>query len=660
MYFMHDLPDKMIKRKTIFICMLCPLLVATCIKEHEDSGNRAGARGRTPESIRTEGRETISFRVLPFRLDEVKLLDGPFLNATVLNSMNLLGYEPDRLLAGFRQEAGLKPKAKQYGGWEAETLAGHSLGHYLSALSMMYLTTGQEAFRNRVMYIVGELKKCQDARGSGYIGASPGARKILEEEVAAGDIRSGSFDLNGIWAPFYTEHKILAGLRDAYHFCDDTSALEISERFADWIFTVVDDLSPEQIEDMLHCEYGGMLEVLSDLYADTGNEKYLSMTHCFQDKFILEPLSEGKDILPGKHGNTNIPKLTGLARRYELTGDTADRKTAEFFWETVTRHHSYVTGGNGNREYFGDPDMLRDALGDETTETCNVYNMLKLTEHLFEWSASPEVADFYERALFNHILASQHPDSGRVVYNLSLKMGGYKAFQDPEWFTCCIGTGMENHAKYGGSIYYHNESELYVSQFIASELTWKEKGLTVTQLTGYPEEQGTTLEFNADKPVPLTVNIRYPSWATKGIKILVNGRSIDIRNKRGSFIPITSRWKTGDRIEVNLPFELRLEDMPDDSLRVAVFNGPVLLAGVLGPVDDPAAGDSLYVPVMMTSDREPAHWTLPVANKTGTFMTDATGYPRDVLMKPFYMTYDVRYSVFWDMLPGEVPGKDGE
>lgn len=627
-------------RKLIFTIILAVLLSGGC------SDNNPG-------TIKTGERDVIEFRVLPFALTDVRLLDGPFKHATELNVNVLLRHEPDRLLSKFRSEAGLEPKAEPYGGWEAETLAGHSLGHYLSALSLMYLTTGDSRFLDRVNYIVEELKVCQDAGISGYIGASPGARKILEEEVSKGVIRSSGFDLNGLWAPFYTQHKILAGLRDAYRLCHNTEALEVSQRFADWIYTVVDDLSPDQIEDMLHCEYGGMLEVLADLYADTGKDKYLNMSRIFQDKFILEPLSRGEDILPGKHGNTNIPKLIGLARRYELTGDTMDRKTAEFFWQTVVKHHSYVTGGHGNKEYFGEADQLSDRLGNETTETCNVYNMLKLTDHLFVWTASAEAADFYERALFNHILASQNPEDGRVTYNLSLEMGGFKSFQDPEWFTCCIGTGMENHSKYGGSIYFHNDKELFVNQFIASELTWNEKGMKVTQTTRYPEEQGTALEISTGEPVELTVNIRYPSWATQGIEIAVNGHKKHIDNQPGSFVPLKRKWKNGDRIEVTIPFELRLESMPDDSLRVAVFYGPAVLAGELGPVGDQASPDTLPVPVLMTTDRDPANWMKPVDNSINTFMTDSTGRPRDVQMKPFYVTYDERYSIFWDMTSEE-------
>jgi hypothetical protein len=637
------------KREIVILSLLTAMLAAAC----GDEQRSVATNSKSLATIRTDGSEVVDFRVLPFGLNEVRLLDGPFRHATDLNVNVLLNYEPDRLLAGFRTEAGLQPKAERYGGWESETLAGHSLGHYLSGLSQMYLTTGDPRFLERVDYIVSELKACQEADGSGYIGACPGAKRIFEEEVSQGIIRSAGFDLNGLWAPFYTQHKIFAGLRDAYRMCGNITALEISERFAGWVNTVVDDLTPEQIEKMLHCEYGGMLEVLADLYADTGNEKYLEMTRSFQDRFILEPLSRGEDILPGKHGNTNIPKLIGLARRYELTGDTTDRRTAEFFWETVVKHHSYVTGGHGNKEYFGEPDRLRNRLGDATSETCNVYNMLKLTDHLFEWTASAEVADFYERALFNHILASQHPENGRVVYNLSLAMGGYKDFQDPEWFTCCIGTGMENHAKYGGSIYFHNNSELYVAQFIASELTWKEKGLKVTQTTRYPEEQGTTIEIAAENPVDLTVHIRYPSWATDGIMISVNGKKKRVTQGPGSFVAVTRKWKTGDRIEVLIPFRLRLEAMPDDSLRVALLNGPAVLAGELGPVGDSSAVDSLFVPVLMTTERSPETWTIPVEGMANTFRLDSVGRPRDVQLKPFYATYDVRYSIFWDMFSEE-------
>ena len=609
----------------------------------------SGCTQQDESIINTGGPEVVSFRALPFGLSDVKLLDGPFLRATELNMQILLNYEPDRLLAKFYSEAGLKPKAEHYMGWENESLAGHSLGHYLSGCSMMFRTTGDSRFLERVNYSVDQLKMLQDADGDGYIGAFPNGKKVFEEEVARGNIRSAGFDLNGIWAPFYTQHKVLSGLRDAYRLCGNQTALEVEKRFADWIGTIVTSLDDEQVQKMLHCEHGGISEALADLYADTKEEKYLEISRIFYHKAVLDPLKEEQDILPGRHANTNIPKLISLSRLYELTGDTSDRKAAEFFWQTVTEHHSYVTGGNGNDEYFGPADRLRNRLGEGTTESCNVYNMLKLTEHLFEWEASAGTADFYERALFNHILSSQNPEDGHVVYNLSLDMGGFKDFQDPEWFTCCIGTGMENHSKYGKNIYYHNDNELFIFQFIASELRWKEKGLTVIQNTGYPEEHETTLGFQCEKPLKLTLQIRYPSWAEKGIEIKINGGKKRVKELPGSFIAIDRKWETGDRVEVSIPFSLRLESMPDDSSRVAVMYGPLVMAGDLGPVKDAVQRDIMYVPVMMTDNRDPSAWMKPVEGKANTFMTTNTGRPRDVEMKPFYTVYNRRYSVYWDL-----------
>ncbi len=279
--------------------------------------------------------------------------------------------------------------------------------------------------------------------------------------------------------------------------------------------------------------------------------------------------------------------------------------------------------------------------------------MLKLSGHLFGWEASAEVADFYERALFNHILSSQHPVDGRVIYNLSLEMRGFKSYQDPYWFTCCVGTGMENHSKYGRNIFFYNDEELFVSQFIAAELTWKEKGLKVRQITNFPEEQGTTLEFNCNEPVKLTLQIRYPYWAKNGIEVQVNGQEKRIDQKPGSFIAIRRKWETGDKVEVNIPFILRLETMPDDSNRVAIMHGPLVLAGDLGPEDDPEASNAMFVPVLMTEDRNPANWMEPVAGQANTFMTKGVGKPRDILMKPFYATHERNYSVYWDIFSEE-------
>jgi DUF1680 family protein len=621
-------------RHLLLLLIFIPVLFSCATKENR---------------VKKDGPEVVSFKALPFELSDVKLLDGPFNHATELNIQSLLNYEPDRFLAKFRSEAGLESKAEHYHGWEDNTIAGHSLGHYLSACALMYKTTGDKRFLDRVNYIVDELYECQQADGDGYIGAFPNGKRILEEEVAKGDIRAQGFDLNGIWVPYYTEHKVMAGLFDAYDLCGNETALEVNKKFADWLYTIISDLTEEQVQKMLNCEHGGINESLAELYGKTGDNKYLKMSRIFHHKAILDPLSKHIDILPGKHGNTQIPKLVGLARRYELTGDTTDRKTAEFFWKTVINHHTYVTGGHGNHEYFGPEDSLSNRLSNETTETCNVYNMLKLSRHLFEWEASPVVADYYERALFNHILSSQNPNDGRVIYNLSLEMGGYKEYQDPLWFTCCVGTGMENHSKYGRNIFFHNNNELYISQFIAAELTWKEKGLKVRQETKFPDEQTSKIKFNCDNPVKLTLQIRYPNWATNGININVNGKSQKVKEKPGSFVAITRKWKNGDEVEINLPFSLHLETMPDDTNRIAVFYGPLVLAGDLGPEDVENRYDPKFVPVIMTETRNPKQWLEPVEGAANTFKTNNVGHPRDFTMKPFYATHNRSYSVYFDM-----------
>ena len=644
---MNDLNYPAMKNK-ILIVMLCVGPVLFSCKNAEET------------RIETSGPEVVDFRLLPFELKDVTLLEGRFKKGVELNEKILLNYEPDRLLAGFRREAGLPQKAEIYGGWESATLAGHSLGHYLSACSMMYQTTGNEEFLKRARYIVDELEIVQNAHGDGYIGAMEGGKKVFEEEVAQGIIRSAGFDLNGIWAPFYTHHKVLAGLRDAYQLLGIEKALDIAVKFSDWIYEIIDDLDYDTRQDMLRCEYGGMNEVMADIYGLTGNEKYLEMSRLFHDNFVIDSLAAGIDVLPGKHGNTNIPKAIGLARRYELTGDQTDRKTAEFFWDRVVHYHSYVTGGNGFREYFGPAGKLRDRLGPNTTESCNVYNMLKLTDHLFTWEGEAEKADFYERALFNHIMAHQHPETGEVVYNLSLDMGGRKAYQNPFHFTCCIGTGMESHAKYNGHIFYHNNEELFVSQFIAAELNWEEKGLILRQETAYPEDQGTSLEFKLEQPLKLTLQIRYPSWAEKGMEVRVNGRRIRVKEKPGSFVAVSRTWKDGDRVEVKIPFTLRLETMPDDENRIAVFYGPVVLAGDLGPANDPKVHEPLYVPVFVSDHRNPAEWMEPVKGEVNTFITRDLGYPRDVKMKPFYQTHDRRYSIYWDLYTTEAWEKEKE
>ena len=590
----------------------------------------------------------IPLKAEPFPFDEVQLLDGPCKHAMDLDHEYLLKLEPDRLLAWFRKEAGLKPKAAVYGGWESQGVAGHCLGHYLSACAIMSQATGDQSLRERVGYVVDELAQCQQANGNGYVAALPNGKAIFAE-IARGHIVSQGFDLNGGWVPWYTVHKLFAGLRDAYELCRNAKALAVLRAAADWAEATTRNLTDAQWQQMLACEHGGMNEVLADLYAITGETKYLELSRKFHQHAVLDALAEQRDELAGKHANTQIPKLIGLARRYELAADPADRRAAEFFWERVVDHHSYVTGGHCLEEHFGQPDKLNARLGPHTTETCNVYNMLKLTRHVFEWRAEATVGDFYERALFNHILSSQHPGDGRVIYNLSLAMGGAKEYQTQFGsFTCCVGTGMENHARYGEGIYFHDGDGLFVNLFIASELNWKEKGLRLRQETRFPDEGVTHLLVHCAQPVTLGLKVRHPYW-TPTISATVNGKAVNARSTPSSYLEIRREWKDGDRLEVTLPMTLRLETMPDNSNRVAVLYGPIVLAGALGEVGDPAARKPDFVPVLVTEGRPPTDWLTAVPSQPCAFRTRGVGQPRDVLLFPFFRMHDQRYTVYWDL-----------
>lgn len=581
-----------------------------------------------------------------FDPEAVKLRDGVFKTAMDKDIEYLLMLEPDRLLHRFHQHAGLPVKGAIYGGWESEGLSGHTLGHYLSALAMAYANTRNAELKSRLDYLTDELACCQRARKSGYVGAIPNEDTIFNQ-VARGEIRSHGFDLNGGWSPWYTVHKLMAGLVDAYLYGENEKALQVAQAMADWIALIVNPLDEAQRLDMLHCEYGGMNEVLANLYGITGNQKYLDLSRKFQDDFVMGQLAKRIDPMPGKHANTNVPKAVGTARRYQLAGTPEDLTIASFFWETMVHHHSYVIGGNSNYEYCGEPGKLSDRLSDNTCETCNTYNMLKLTRHLFCIHPSQELADYYERALINHILASQHPADGMMCYFVPLRMGAHKQFSDPfNTFTCCVGTGMENHVKYTESIYYQSDDGgLYINLFIPSVLDWKNKGVRITQETRFPEEDQTTLFFSLEQKVQFRLYIRNPHWAHQGVSIFVNGTPASASQNASGFWVIDRTWEHGDKVEVVFPMDVYTETMPDNPDRVALLYGPVVLAAQLGKVPpDPVYG----TPVLLTADRDPEAWLRPVPEEPLLFQTDAVGQPFDFMLKPFFSTYDQYYSVYFD------------
>jgi DUF1680 family protein len=598
-----------------------------------------------------------------FALSNVRLLDGPFLEAQKRDEAYLLKLEPDRMLHNFRVNAGLEPKAPVYGGWEsAQTWAdirahGQTLGHYLTAASLMYASTGHDEMKHRVDYIVGELKDCQDAGKTGLICAFPDGTAQIDNMVAGRRV---------VGVPWYTLHKILAGLRDAHLLCGSAPARDVLVKLTDWAVNVTSGMTDDQFQKMLGVEHGGMNEVLADVYALTNDEKHLALAERFCHKAVLTPLSEARDTLNGLHSNTQIPKIVGFERLYELTGQPQYHAAAEFFWRTVTGTRSFATGGNGDNEHFFPIDQFARHLSSaKTMETCCSHNMLRLTRMLFAGNPSAAYGDYYERTLCNAILGSQDPDTGMMTYFQSTRPGYLKLFCTPfDSFWCCTGTGIENHAKYGDSIYFRGRPDgpqrdsLYVNLFIASTLNWKEKGITVRQITSFPEAGKTRLEIKAASPQKFTLHIRHPGWAATAT-VSINGAAAKPSQKPGSFIELNRRWKTGDVIEVDLPMTLRMELLPGTTDTAAVVYGPIVLVGALGHEVKP--GDDLHVnertigsvfnePIEVpTFSSEPAG--IPAKIKpAGTplkFKTAGIGRPDEVTLIPYYKMAHQHYNMYW-------------
>src|SRR5437867_5281529 len=612
------------------------------------------AQARNPAQISKN--RIVKARPLP--LSDVRLLGGPLKVAQELDAKYLLELEPDRMLAFLRQRAGLEPKAKGYGGWDGpgRQLTGHIAGHYLSAVSLMWAATDDARFKERADYIVKELKEIQEKQGDGYLGAlmdKDGVDgKIHFEELCRGIIRSGGFDLNGLWSPWYVEHKIFAGLRDAYRYSGNREALEVEIKFAGWAESILAPLSDEQIQKMLNTEFGGMNEVTADLYADTGDARWLALSNKFQHRAIIDPLAAGQDILSGKHGNTQVPKLLGSLERYIYTGDVSDYQAAKFFWNQVALHHSFATGGHGKNEYFGPPDKLNDMIDGRTAETCNVYNMIKMARDLFSIDPKIRYVDFHERALFNHILASQDPDDGRVCYMVPVGRGVQHEYQDKlKDFTCCVGTGMESHALHGYGIYYESKEKLWVGLFVPSTANWEAEGVKVEMNTGFPVGESAMLKFSLNSPKKFTLALRRPFWAGRGFRVKVNGQAIKDLPQPDSYAQISRTWKNGDKVDVVLPKQLRTEPLPDNPNRLAVMWGPLVLAGDVGP-EQPTSRERdarPAAPVFVTNARRVEDWLKPVAGKPGTFRTSGVGLSADITFAPFYQVPRRRYAIYWDV-----------
>jgi len=598
-------------------------------------------------------------KVVAFDLADVQLLDGPFRQAQERDAKYLLQLEPDRLLHNFRVNAGLKPKAPVYGGWEsvepwiAIRCHGHTLGHYLSACSMMLAATGDERFKQRVDYLVAELQECQVAGKTGLICAFPDGSAPLD------NIRHST---TFVGVPWYTMHKIFGGLRDAYLYANNRRALDVLVKLSDWAIAHTQGLSDDQFQLMLNTEHGGMNEVLADVYSLTGESKYLSLATRFCHRALLDPLANRRDTLDGLHSNTQIPKVIGFNRIYELTGAGNHGTAARFFWQTVVRNRSFVTGGNGDGEHFFPPsEFFQHLTSAKTMETCCTHNMLKLTRGLFAHEPSVSYADYYERALYNSILASQDPDSGMMTYFQPTRPGYLKLYCTPfDSFWCCTGSGMENHARYGDSIYFHDTERLYVNLFISSTLNWKEKGLKVTQTTRFPDEERTRFRFSLHKPVKLQLNIRHPNWCQE-MTIAVNSRRLTNSQQPGRYIEVERVWRDGDIVEVQLPMSLRVEALTGRPELVAILYGPIVLAGRLGHqgltagadliVNERTIGDVLKdaveVPRFTAAGEEIVPRMKRLPGPTLAFQTQGIGEPFDVSLIPYYRIAHERYTIYW-------------
>ena len=482
------------------------------------------AEARAP---RARSGEVVKARPLP--LSAVRLLAGPLKHAQELDASYLLALEPDRMLAYYRDRAGLRPKAEPYGGWDGDgrNLTGHIAGHYLSAVSLMWSATGDPRFKQRADYIVGELKQVQDAHRDGFLSALKGGRTAFDE-LSRGEIRSAAFDLNGEWSPWYTLHKTYAGLRDAYRHARNRTALDVEIKFAAWAERVLSRLDDAQLQHMMNTEFGGMNEVMCDLYADTGDARWLALSYKFEHRAFLEPLERHQDDLAGTHANTQIPKILGSAARFLYTGTPSDLLAAGFFWDRVVQHHSFSSGGHGKDEYFGPADELSDWIDGRTAETCNVYNMLKLTRRLFSFWPDPHYADYHERALFNHMLASIDPADGRVCYMVPVGPAVTHEYQDMfRDFTCDVGTGMENHALHGDGIYYEGDDRLWVNLYVPSSATWAKTGVELTMETDFPEGETAKLALRLRAPREFTLALRRPYWTGQGFLVKLNGQIVE-------------------------------------------------------------------------------------------------------------------------------------
>ena len=610
-----------------------------------------------------------------FPLSQVQLLDGPFLRAQQVDLQYILALDPDRLLAPFLKDAGIPLLKESYGNWENSGLDGHTAGHYVSALSAMYAATGNEECLRRLNYMLSWLDSCQQKNGNGYVGGVPGGH-ALWKEISEGNPNA----VSKRWVPLYNIHKLYAGLYHAYTYAGSEKALGMLTKLTEWLYQLITPLTDAQIQEMLRVEHGGINEVVAQVAQITGEKKYLDLAVRLSHRALLDPLLQRKVTLEGLHANTQIPKVAGFKYIADARGDAGWSDASAFFWKTVVDQWTVSIGGNSVREHFNPPNDFSSALQlNEGPETCNTYNMLHLTEYLYLTDPQTAYMDYYEKALFNHILSSQHPGKGGFVYFTPMRPRHYRVYSQPqETFWCCVGTGMENHAKYGQMIYAHDDRSLYVNLFIASRLDWKEKGIQITQNTRFPYSDKTALTFNVTEPARLDLKIRIPEWANPAeIRLSIAKRRINDVQIANGYIVLSREWRDGDEVALEFPMHLGLDYLPDGSSWASIKYGPIVLAAI----SDSTGLDSLFAPgsrwghiargpyypieespKVVSPQKDFRAKIKPINKDQLTFKMPALIYPdkyKNLVLRPFFDLHDARYIIYWPVVP-EVNEKELE
>lgn len=603
----------------------------------------------------------------PLPLSDVRLVAGPFKRRQDVHACHLESIEADRLLAPYRIQARLKPRAVPYGGWESRDIAGHSLGHYLSAVCHLHAATGARWCRPRVEHIIDELRLCQFANGDGYV--LP-VDKSAFVDLACRKLTVTPFSLNGVWVPFYTLHKLLAGLRDAFRLLAVGDSLQLAVGVGEWLERTLADLTDDQIQEMLRCEHGGMNEVLADLSADTGDGRFLALaSRCFHHNAVLLPMFRGEDQLDGLHGNTQIPKVVGLAREYELTADPRYRLAATSFWNHVVNHRSFVNGGHGESEHFFPVSQFPRRLTPNTCETCNTYNMLKLTRHLFSWEPRASHMDFVELAMINHLAANIGREPGEFGYFLGLGSVGVKVFSTPydSWW-CCVGTGLENPARYGELMAFEAGDCIWLNLYFAATITWANRQVVFEMDTCFPEGDVIRIRVRCRMTAHFMVKLRHPDWCVYP-QVSVNGIPVTITSSPSSYIPLHREWHDGDWIELRLPMTLHAEALPHSGASVfALLYGPVVLAGIIP--DECCGGNQAkqrfsehlaargktdaFPPVLVADSIETVLASLvPCGQKPLEFVSNDVIRPADLKFIPLYRIYEEQYAVYFPLLDAD-------